>query len=137
MEILGSAGATTAPRPGCDCPICGEARSRGVPYARTGPSLFLHGADVLFDTPEESPFQLDRAGIRRIAGCFYSHWHPDHTMGRRVWELRNADWRTWPLERRRRVETPIYLPAQVAEDFRSHLGHWSTSHSWPARGGYG
>ena len=124
VEILGSAGATTAPRPGCDCAICGEARSRGVPYARTGPSLFLHGADVLFDTPEESPFQLDRAGIRRIAGCFYSHWHPDHTMGRRVWELRNADWRTWPLERRRRVETPIYLPAQVAEDFRSHLGHW-------------
>jgi phosphoribosyl 1,2-cyclic phosphate phosphodiesterase len=45
-------------------------------------------------------------------------------MGRRVWELRNADFRGWPPEAKRRVETPIYLPEQVARDFRTYLGLW-------------
>lgn len=118
LEVLGSAGATTTPRPGCGCRICVEAREKGVPYARTGPSYFLHGPNVLIDTPEESNLQLNRAGIRTVAACFYSHWHPDHTMGRRVWELLNRDWRTLPSEAAR-PETPVYLPAQVAADFES------------------
>ena len=95
VEILGSGGATTVPRPACRCPVCVQGRERGLPYTRTGPSVFVHGPDVLFDTPEESRLQLDRAAIGRIAACVYSHWHPDHTMGRRVWETRNGDFRTW------------------------------------------
>jgi phosphoribosyl 1,2-cyclic phosphate phosphodiesterase len=122
VEILGSGGAATIPRPGCRCSVCVEARANGVPYARTGPSTFVHGPDVLFDTPEESKFQLDRAGIGAIAACFYSHWHPDHTMGRRVWETRNGDFRTWPREAKRPLVTDIYLPQQVAADFRIRLG---------------
>ena len=124
IEILGSGGATPAPRPGCTCRVCVEARERGAPYARTGPSVFVHGPDLLFDTPEESYLQVARAGIGDIAGCFYSHWHPDHTMGRRLWELRNADFRGWPPEAKRRAETPVYLPEQVARDFRTYLGLW-------------
>jgi phosphoribosyl 1,2-cyclic phosphate phosphodiesterase len=54
VEILGSGGAVTIPRPGCGCRVCVEAREKGVPYARTGPSVFVHGPDVLIDTPEES-----------------------------------------------------------------------------------
>ena len=119
IEFLGTGGATTTPRPGCHCKICDEAREKGVPYARTGPSLFIHGPDVLIDTPEESAIQINRAGIDRIAGCFYSHWHPDHTMGRRVWETRNVDLRGWPPEPQR---TNIYLPEQVARDFPERLG---------------
>lgn len=134
VEILGSAGAIATPRPGCSCRVCVEARERGVPYARTGPSLFLHGPDLLFDTPEESRLQLDRAGIARIAGCFYSHWHPDHTQGRRVWETRNGDFRTWPADAKRREETPIYLPEQVAHDFRTYLGLWEHFAFMAARG---
>jgi phosphoribosyl 1,2-cyclic phosphate phosphodiesterase len=135
VEILGSAGAAPTPRPGCTCSVCVEARQRGAPYARTGPSLFLHGPDLLFDTPEESRMQLERAGIASIAGCFYSHWHPDHTMGRRLWETLNLDLRTWPPEAKRRVETPIYLPEQVARDFRTYLGLWDhfafmAEHGW-------
>ena len=131
LEVLGSAGATTTPRPGCGCRICVEAREKGVPYARTGPSYFLHGPNVLIDTPEESNLQLNRAGIRTVAACFYSHWHPDHTMGRRVWELLNRDWRTLPSEAAR-PETPVYLPAQVAADFesrgvREHLDYLAAS----------
>ena len=120
VEFLGTAGATTTPRPGCFCRICVEARERGVPYARTGPSTFVHGPDVLFDTPEESAYQLSRAAIREVKGAFYSHWHPDHVMGRRVWEGLKAEWRQWPPPKTR--TTPIYLPQQVAEDFRGRLG---------------
>jgi phosphoribosyl 1,2-cyclic phosphate phosphodiesterase len=122
VEILGSGGATTIPRPGCRCRVCEQARAEGVPYARTGPSLFVHGPDVVFDTPEEAKLQLDRAGLDRISACFYSHWHPDHTMGRRVWETRNGDFRTWPVEAKRPLVTDVYLPQQVADDHRHWLG---------------
>jgi phosphoribosyl 1,2-cyclic phosphate phosphodiesterase len=41
-------------------------------------------------------------------------------MGRRVWEM-NKDWRGWPPQNR---QTDIYLPQQVAHDFRRTLGTW-------------
>ena len=91
VEILGSGGAVTIPRPGCRCRVCVEARERGEPYARTGPSVFVHGPDVLIDTPEESKQQLNRSTVTRIGAGLYSHWHPDHTAGRRVWEARNFE----------------------------------------------
>jgi phosphoribosyl 1,2-cyclic phosphate phosphodiesterase len=124
VEILGSGGATTTPRPGCTCRVCVEARALGVPYARTGPSVFVHGPDLVFDTPEEAKLQLDRPSIGEIAGCFYSHWHPDHTMGRRAWETRNGDFRAWPREAKRHRVTDVYLPQQVAADFHDYLGAW-------------
>jgi phosphoribosyl 1,2-cyclic phosphate phosphodiesterase len=121
IEFLGTGGAITTPRPGCQCRLCTEARLRGVPYSRSGPSLFVHGPDVLIDTPEEIKDQLNRSRVGRIAAGFYSHWHPDHVMGRRVWEALNEDWRGWPAQHR---QTPIYLPQQVAQDFRTMLGSW-------------
>ncbi|MGB3305412.1 MAG: MBL fold metallo-hydrolase [Thermomicrobiales bacterium] len=118
IEILGSGGALATPRAGCACRICVEARAKGIPYARSGPSTFIHGPDILFDTPEESREQLVRAGVARVAACFYSHWHPDHVMGRRVWESLNVDVRGWTAAR----TTDVYLPEQVAIDFRRTLG---------------
>jgi phosphoribosyl 1,2-cyclic phosphate phosphodiesterase len=96
-----------------------EARERGVPYARTGPSVFVHGPDVLIDTPEESKLQLNRSQVTRIAAGLYSHWHPDHTAGRRMWEARNFDFRSWPP---RFETTPLYVPERVWEDFETHYG---------------
>jgi phosphoribosyl 1,2-cyclic phosphate phosphodiesterase len=121
LEVLGSGGAVTTPRPSCGCRICVEAREKGPPYARTGPSYFLHGPNVLFDTPEESNLQLNRAGIGDLAACFYSHFHPDHTMGRRVFESRNTDWNGWPPEAKTQLTTTVYLPEQVAVDARRFL----------------
>ena len=43
-------------------------------------------------------------------------------MGRRVWESRNGDFRTWPREAKRPLVTDIYLAEQVADDFRVWLG---------------
>lgn len=120
LEFLGSGGALAPPRPGCACRVCVKAREHGVPYARTGPSLFVHGPELLVDTPEESRAQLNRAGIPRVRSCVYSHWHPDHVMGRRVFESLNFPARVWP--RPPATATDVYLPAQVAADFRRWLG---------------
>lgn len=121
IEFLGSGGAVTTPRPGCSCRVCVEARAKGVPYSRTGPSVFVHGPNLLIDTPEEAKEQLNRSQVRRIDAAVYSHWHPDHVMGRRVWETMNADWFHWPMQS---AVTPVYLPQQVAQDFRTRLGLW-------------
>lgn len=122
IEFLGTGGATTIPRPACHCRICVQARRFGAPYARTGPALFVHGPDLLFDTPEEIKQQLNRAAIDRIGACFYSHWHPDHTMGRRVFESFHLgkDLRRWPVGPLSPV--PVYLAPQVARDFDRFLG---------------
>ena len=119
IEFLGTGGATTTPRPGCQCRVCVEAREKGVPYGRTGPAVFVHGPDVLIDTPEEIKDQLNRAGINHVQAGLYSHWHPDHTMGRRVWETMNFDSRNWPPHG---DTTDIYLPQQVSADFEVWLG---------------
>lgn len=119
LEFLGTAGAFRTPRPGCGCELCRGARTHGIPWARTGPSIFVHGPDVLIDTPEESAMQVDRAGIQHIAAGLYSHWHPDHTAGRRMYETRNWDWHHWPPNH---TCTPIYVPPQVAADFEVRLG---------------
>lgn len=116
LEFLGSGGAVRTPRPACTCNLCITARRVGVPWARGGPSILVHGPDVLIDTPEDIYFQLDRSAVGPIAAGFYSHWHPDHTAGQRVWETRNADFLTWPHRSR---STPIYLPPQVIRDFES------------------
>jgi phosphoribosyl 1,2-cyclic phosphate phosphodiesterase len=121
LEILGSGGAVTIPRPGCECRVCGEARERGAPYARTGPSVFVHGPDLLVDTPEESKAQLNRARIAHVGAGVYSHWHPDHTAGRRVWEALNFDFRSFP-PRTRFGAIPVYVPEPVWADFERHHG---------------
>ncbi len=120
IEFLGTGGSITTPNPGCLCQVCLQARKQGIPYSRSGPSLFVHGPNVLIDTPEEIKQQLNCSQVREIAACFYSHWHPDHVMGRRVWEM-NHDWRQWPPQNK---QTDIYLPQQVALDFHHRLGTW-------------
>ncbi|WP_347551071.1 MBL fold metallo-hydrolase [Pseudalkalibacillus hwajinpoensis] len=119
IEFLGTGGAMSIPRPLCDCTVCVEAREKGVPYSRSGPSVFIHGPNVLIDTPEDSYMQLNRSNLNKIEGVFYSHWHPDHVMGRRVLESINADWINHPAQG---TTSAVYVPEQVAVDFQSRLG---------------
>jgi phosphoribosyl 1,2-cyclic phosphate phosphodiesterase len=74
---------------------------------------------VLIDTPEESKQQLNRSQVTRIAAGLYSHWHPDHTAGRRVWEARNFNFRSWPPQYE---TTPVYIPERVWDDFEANYG---------------
>lgn len=120
IEILGSGGAVTVPRPGYHDHYNDEAREKGVPYQRRGPAVFIHGPDILFDTPEDIAESLNRAGIDRVEACFYSHWHPDHVMGRRVFEQVN-----WNLRGGVNLCTDVYVPERVQQDMKKFLGMWT------------
>jgi phosphoribosyl 1,2-cyclic phosphate phosphodiesterase len=117
IEILGSGGATLTPRPFCQCNVCQKARAKGIPYSRMGPSYFIHGVNLLVDTPEEIGVMLNRSNIMGVEAAVYSHWHPDHTSGLRIWEAQQVLW-DWP---RQNPITTIYLPEQVAKDFDQWL----------------
>ena len=95
LTILGSGGCTVIPKPLCRCPICKEAREKGIPYERSGPSLFIHDENLLIDTPAEIALQLNRSGIDRIDFLMFTHLDPDHIEGFRVVEQIALDFRTW------------------------------------------
>jgi phosphoribosyl 1,2-cyclic phosphate phosphodiesterase len=118
LVFLGTAGAETTPKVGCLCQVCQEARHKGGRFVRNGPSLFLAGESVLFDTPEDVDMSLEREGIHEVRHLIYTHWHPDHTAGRRVLEQLNMDW----LDPKARRVTHVWLPTWVREDFRKRHG---------------
>lgn len=91
FKILGSGGAAQIPRACCECDICKEAREKGIPYSRRGQSLFLEDIKVLFDTPESISGALNHFRINSVSYIFYSHFHPDHTMGCRIIEEIKCD----------------------------------------------
>jgi phosphoribosyl 1,2-cyclic phosphate phosphodiesterase len=92
LIILGSGGATPIPRPGCRCDVCVEARVKGVPYTRSSASLYVPDVKLLFDTPEDITYQMNREGVNDVDYIFYSHWHPDHTLGLRIVEKMYKFW---------------------------------------------
>lgn len=89
LLVLGSGGVNPAPRATCACQLCNKARVEGIPNARTGCSLFLPEANLLFDTPEEVRQQLVRENISQVNHVILTHWHPDHTHGLRILEQIN------------------------------------------------
>lgn len=122
FNLLGSGGASKFPRPTCFCKLCEKARKQGLPYARTGPSLYLYDEAILFDTPEEIADQLNRERIKCVSHVFYTHWHPDHTQGMRVFEHlgcpnRGEDGKELSF----REPVKGYLPNDVLPDFEKYL----------------
>ena len=101
------------PKPLCRCRVCEEARARGWPYERTGPSAFLHDENLLIDTPAESTLQLNRAGIDRIDHLMFTHLDPDHVEGFRVVEQITLDFRTWKAYKGKKIQ--LILPRLLME----------------------
>jgi phosphoribosyl 1,2-cyclic phosphate phosphodiesterase len=118
LEVLGSGGAVTTPKPFCFCNSCLEAKNNGNLYSRLGPSVFIHGPDILIDTPEEIFVEINRSSISNIKACMYSHWHPDHTAGKRIFEI-NKDWNGYPAKNK---DMKLILPEKLADTFNSYLG---------------
>jgi len=114
--ILGSGGCMVIPKPLCRCPVCREARDKGIPYARAGPSAFLHDLNLLIDTPAEIVSMLNRSHIRRVDYLTFTHLDPDHTEGFRVVEQIALDFRTWRAYPEKQI--CLLLPEQLAEPLR-------------------
>lgn len=113
LNILGSGGCVPVPRPLCFCKICQEAREKGIPFSRTGPSLYLEDEAIVFDTPEDIRFQLLRENIKEVKHVFYTHWHPDHTAGWRIVEHINGVIRGTQLK----PKIKVYLPGKDKKSF--------------------
>jgi phosphoribosyl 1,2-cyclic phosphate phosphodiesterase len=115
--ILGSGGCMVIPKPLCRCRVCREARRKGVPYARAGPSAFLHDINLLIDTPAEIAGLLNRSHIRRVDYLTFSHLDPDHVEGFRVVEQIALDFRTWRAYPQKRII--LLIPTQLGEPLES------------------
>ncbi|WP_430883205.1 MBL fold metallo-hydrolase [Fusibacter sp. JL216-2] len=92
IEIIGSGGCVSLPKPLCACPVCMEAREKGRPYSRFGCSIFIHDIDTLIDTPEDICHAINYSGIKNIKRVLYSHADPDHALGFRVFEQLRLNW---------------------------------------------
>jgi len=117
LTMLGSGGVNPAPRATCFCRVCELAREKGIPHARTGCSLFIDDAKLLFDTPEEIRQQLNREKISGVEHLILTHWHPDHTHGIRILEQIN-----WNFEEGKPYKLPIkvYISSQQQEWFKKY-----------------
>jgi phosphoribosyl 1,2-cyclic phosphate phosphodiesterase len=104
------------PKPLCRCRVCREAREKGVPYARSGPSAFLHDINLLIDTPAEIISQLNRAAVRRLNYLIFTHLDPDHVEGFRLVEQITLDFRTWRAYPGKQV--CLLLPEELNEGIK-------------------
>jgi len=114
--ILGSGGCAVIPKPLCQCPICQEAREKGIPYARSGPSAFLHDINLLIDTPAEIVLQLNRSAIDHVDYLTFTHLDPDHVEGFRVVEQIALDFRTWRAYPEKQI--CLLLPEALNENIK-------------------
>ncbi len=103
------------PKPLCNCAVCTEAREKGIPYARTGPSLFIHDINLLIDTPAEISAQLNRENIGSLNYLMFTHLDPDHVEGFRVVEQICIDFRNWLNypDKQVKLVLPDYLMGQL------------------------
>ena len=114
--ILGSGGCMVIPKPLCRCRVCHEAREKGIPYSRAGPSSFLHDINLLIDTPAEISSLLNRSHIRNIDYVTFTHLDPDHMEGLRVVEQIALDFRTWRAYPEKQI--CLLLPEGISERVR-------------------
>ncbi|MBT3363107.1 MAG: hypothetical protein HN929_11765 [Chloroflexi bacterium] len=117
-KILGSGGCQVIPKPLCSCTVCTQARTKGVPYSRTGPSAYLHDIGLLIDTPAEVSTQLNHSNIARVDHLMFTHLDPDHSEGFRVVEQIALDFRTWSAYLEKRIS--LIVPDKIAKRL-SHM----------------
>jgi len=111
------------PKPLCQCAVCQEARQKGIPYARSGPSAFLHDIGLLIDTPADIISQLNRSSISKVDYLMFTHLDPDHVEGFRVVEQIALDFRTWRAYPEKQI--CLLLPQELGErlsNIRSQYG---------------
>lgn len=119
FKVLGSGGCTSIPRATCSCRVCKEAREKGTPYSRFGCSLLLEDINLLIDTPEDINIALNKFDVKSIDNVLYSHWHPDHTLGMRVFEQIKINWCEISVGIKNKKPINVFGLDYVIEDIRS------------------
>lgn len=85
--LTGTGASHTIPAFRCNCEVCRQARSSGMPsYKRKNSCAVIvlsSGKRILIDTPPQFPSQLESCSIddRDIGSIFLSHRHDDHILG--------------------------------------------------------
>lgn len=105
------------PKPLCQCDVCNEARQKGAPFERTGPSAFIYDENILIDTPAEISFQLNRSQINSVDYLMFTHLDPDHIEGFRVVEQITIDYRTWQAYPEKQIR--LVVPKVLLEPLRN------------------
>ncbi len=117
LRVIGSGGALPFPKPGCGCEDCEKAKKKGIPYERISSSLFVY-PNILIDTPEEVFRRLIKFDIKNLSHVFFTHWHPDHTQGHRLFEF----WvKSGFVGRKNKKPINVYLPKDMIPDFESYF----------------
>ena len=130
ITILGSGGFQTIPRPTCQCQICIEARKKGIPYSRNGPSIYVKEADLIIDTPKDIINSINRENIESIKNILFTHWHPDHTEGMRVVEEISIYWKNNVLKNHD-VPINVIAPKEILDDLHKlNSGYSKPYFSW-------
>ena len=110
------------PKPLCRCRVCRQARQKGIPYSRAGPSAFLHDINLLIDTPAEIVDMLNRSTVRRVDYLILTHLDPDHVEGLRVVEQVALDFRSWRAYPEKQI--CLLLPEQLRQPVRQVRSHY-------------
>ena len=113
FEIIGSGGCVSLPKPLCRCKVCEEARSKGRPYSRYGPSMYVHDTKMLIDTPEDICHAINDSTIESIASVAYSHMDPDHVLGFRLFEQLRLNWFDAPCDVKPFPKSEVFRDADV------------------------
>ena len=116
FEIIGSGGCVSLPKPLCKCHVCQEARDKGRPYSRFGPSIFLHDEKLLIDTPEDICHAINASSIDEIKHVAFSHMDPDHVLGFRVFEQLRLNWLELSEGRACKQPINVYALPNVMKD---------------------
>lgn len=114
LTILGSGGATTTPRPFCQCAVCKKARKVGEPFKRNSSSLFINNIQTVIDCGEDIADSLNRRDIKDVKNLFITHWHPDHTFGLRPILEANFDF----ISGKAKKAINLFIPKDVFETLK-------------------
>jgi len=120
FTFLGTGTSVGIPMVGCDCEVCRSPDPRNHRYRASVAIANEHG-NLIIDTGPELRLQLIRAGIKRLHGVLYTHYHADHLFG--LDDVR-------PFPKYMNAPVPLYCTAEVEDRIR-HTFHYAFREDTP------
>ena len=74
---------------------------------------------MLIDTPEDINIALNKFDVKSIDNVLYRHWHPDHTLGMRVFEQIKINWCELSIGIKNKKPINVFGLDYVIEDISS------------------